>query len=138
MAALCERHCDCPWSPADRATFLVQETHPCLKDHPAGSAGGFEQRVRKIGDILKPVEKGRLTMRTRFLLAAALTLAAPALAATPATTTAKPKPCPRGQVLLTSKITGDRYCAALGGVSVVGGGAQPVLLPKKPARKTRP
>jgi hypothetical protein len=78
-------------------------------------------------------------MRIKFLIAVALTIAAPALAATPTPTAkaAKPK-CPKGQVPLTSTVTGDHYCAAMGGVSVVGGGAQPVLIPEKPAKKTKP
>jgi hypothetical protein len=77
-------------------------------------------------------------MRVHFLLSTALLLAAPALAATPAPTAqaAKPK-CPKGQIPLTSTVTGDRYCAALG-ASMIGKGPQPILLPEKPAGKTRP
>ena len=77
--------------------------------------------------------------RSQVLSTIIIALAVPALAA-PANTAkaAKPKPCPKGQVPLTSTVTGDHYCAAMSGVSVVGGGAQPVLIPEKPAKKTKP
>ena len=74
--------------------------------------------------------------RPPILTAILFALAVPALAATPATRdkTAKPK-CPKGQIPLTSTITGDHYCAAMGGVSVMGGGPQPIVQPVKPAKK---
>lgn len=66
-----------------------------------------------------------------------MTLALPAMAAAANMPPSRTKPCPKGQLPLTSTITGHRYCA-MPGVSMVGGGAPPVLLPPAPAKKTKP
>jgi hypothetical protein len=75
----------------------------------------------------------------RISLLAAIAASAPAQAAGPASAAKadKPRSCPKGQVELTSKVTGDRYCAAIGGISVIGGGPQPILIPEKPAKKSK-
>lgn len=68
-----------------------------------------------------------------------IAMSMPALAAAPGAKSphAKAKLCPKGQVLLTSTITGKRYCG-MPSVSMVGGGAQPVLLPPAPAKRPSP
>lgn len=76
--------------------------------------------------------------RALLLSAVIIALTSPALAA-PADTAkpAKPKPCPKGQVALTSTVTGDHYCGAMG-IVPTNGMAQPVLIPEKPAKKAKP
>ena len=75
----------------------------------------------------------------RAALLAALIISAPAMAAGPAAPakTGKPKPCAEGQVEIVSKITGFTRCAAIGGITIMGGGPQPILIPEKPARKPK-
>jgi hypothetical protein len=76
----------------------------------------------------------------RMMLAVAILAASiPAMAAEPKNSARadRPKPCPKGQVALTSKITGAHFCAVLGGVTVIGGGPQPVLIPEKPKAKPK-
>jgi hypothetical protein len=80
-------------------------------------------------------KKGEEMKRALILSAVIIALTVPALAA-PADT-AKPKPCPKGQVALTSTVTGDHYCGAMG-IVPTNGMAQPVLIPEKPAKKTKP
>jgi hypothetical protein len=65
-----------------------------------------------------------------FLLAAI-----PVMAAGPASPAKadKSQACPKGQVEITSKLSGARFCAAMGGVTMMGGGPQPILIPEKPA-----
>ena len=65
--------------------------------------------------------------------------AVPTMAVGPASPTkaAKPTPCPEGQVEITSKVTGASHCAAMGGITVMGGGGQPFLIPEKPAGKPK-
>jgi hypothetical protein len=67
--------------------------------------------------------------------------ALPAMAAGPASPVkaGKPTPCPKGQVEITSKITGARRCATMGGITMMWGGPgpQPIILPEKPAAKPK-
>lgn len=75
---------------------------------------------------------------TTLLSIAALLMAAPAFAAGPTPAKpAKPTPCRKDQVEIISKVTGASYCAAMGGITVMGGGGQPYLLPEKPAGKSK-
>lgn len=67
----------------------------------------------------------------RLALLAVMAAAVPAMAADPPRPNT-PKPCPKGQVELTSQITGFRYCAVPGGISVIGSGPQPVPIPRAP------
>lgn len=79
------------------------------------------------------------TSRSTMLLSiAALLMAVPAFAAGPAPAKpAKLTPCRKDQVEIISKVTGASYCAAMGGITVMGGAGQPYLLPEKPARKPK-
>ena len=74
-----------------------------------------------------------------FIAVTMIALITPALAAKPETKMppARAKPCPKGQLALTSTITGDHYCATPG-VSMVGGGSQPTLIAPTPAKKAKP
>jgi hypothetical protein len=84
-------------------------------------------------------KKGKEMKRSLILPAAAIiALIVPALAAqTAATKAGKKKPCPKGTVATTSKITGDQHCFAMAGVTTVGG-PQPVLIPEKAVKKPKP
>jgi hypothetical protein len=61
------------------------------------------------------------------------------MAAGPTIKAEKPAPCPKGQVEITSKITGASRCAAMGGITMMWGGPgpQPLILPEKPAGKPK-
>jgi hypothetical protein len=50
---------------------------------------------------------------------------------------AKPKPCPKGQVATTSKITGEQHCFAMQ-VMTTPGQAVPVETAAKPKPKPKP
>jgi hypothetical protein len=74
-----------------------------------------------------------------LLVAALLAVSAPALAAGPAAPAKRDKPpsCPKGQIEITSKVTGAIHCAAIGGVTVMGGPQPILILPEKPAQKPK-
>jgi hypothetical protein len=87
--------------------------------------------------------KSGQTMRTSMLAIAVMAACGPTMAAGPAPTrpakAEKPTPCPKGQVEITSKITGASRCAAMGGITMMWGGPgpQPIILPEKPAGKPK-